>query len=252
MPGSRKSHSRVWVHHAGQHRFAEMSRADRLATTGWWVNWRQVQPGLVTQKLSFHWGVVVECHGMVISMLQVGKWMLILDREISIFLVAVGAATVADAGTVTSTAMGARYCECWGPVWCTGRRWIWLMGSVSFRVHWWGWAVSVAGRLSRPADPQWVCVIWGKWLPLHAVQEEPSQTCILQGGGGVCACAGVLLIGGSPHRAHPAVGHHRLGHRDNVDTGVRWNHKCSLVRKESGLASYSSSARRHGTLGGAS
>ena len=46
---------------------------------------------------------------------------------------------------------------------------------------WWGWAVSVAGRLSRPADPQWVCVIWGKWLSFQAVKEEPSQTCILQG-----------------------------------------------------------------------
>ena len=29
-------------------------------------------------------------------------------------------------------------------------------------------------------DPQWVCVIWGKWLSFQAVQKEPSQTCILQ------------------------------------------------------------------------
>ena len=60
----------------------------------------------------------MECHGMVTSILQVGKCMLILDRE------ATGLAedqhlsgrSGADAGTATSTAMGARYGECWGPV----------------------------------------------------------------------------------------------------------------------------------------
>ena len=81
MPGSRKSHSRVWVCRPGQRMLTEMSWADSLVTTGRWVSWRQVQPGLATRNLSFHWGMVVECHGMVTSMLQVGKWMLTWDRE---------------------------------------------------------------------------------------------------------------------------------------------------------------------------
>ena len=51
--------------------------------------------------------------------------------------------------------------------------------------------------------------------------------------GGLCAREGVLLGGGSHHRALPAVGHRRLGHQDEVDTesavaettSVRWQER---------------------------
>ena len=258
MPGSRKSHSRVWVRRPGQHRLEEMSWADSLVTTGRWMSWRQVQPGLVTWNLSFHWGMVVECHGMVTSMLQVGKWMLTWHRE------ATGSAEDRHifGRSRSSHSCGCRHsdihnhgCQIW---WVLGTAVMYgtpldlVDGASAFPGTPMGRSGQRCGEVIQTRRP---AVSMCHLRKVTLIPGSPGRAITdMHPPGGLCARAGVRLGGGSPHRARPAVGHHRLGHQHDVGTGVRRcrSHKCSLVKKESGMASYSSSARQHGTLGGAS
>ena len=237
MRGSRKSHSRVWVRRPGQRRLAEMSWADSLVTTGQWVSWRQVQPGLVTQNLSFHWGRVVECPGMVTSMLQVGKWMLTLDREATGLAEdwhLSGRSGSSHSRRCRHSDIHSHGCQIW---WVLGATVMYgmpldLVDGVSVIQ---GILMGMRGqRCGEVIENRRPAVSMCHLRKVTLISGSPGRAITdMYPPGGLCTCAGVRLGGGSPHQAHPAVGHHRLGHQDDVDTGVHrcGSHKYSLVKR---------------------